>query len=226
MQFPFVCPGRWQLEHDFPHLGAFSSYSIPLCFNFVSSFLALLILVWRNSMSPVRSSFLFKKPVSRVACSKYSTAGLLVVWFATGVSTEIVEEFSAYVVVFFGSHSISFKSVFFCAYESLQGKEKNTSKSETSTYFVESIVVKPQASKSSANCWRFSPLEIEPSQRETSFSSILCSKDRKLSVNVSESGEITCTNSTNGGKTDQRNLNCQTCNQSKNTEHSDCEGFV
>ena len=25
LQFPFVSPGRWQLEHDFPRLGDFSS---------------------------------------------------------------------------------------------------------------------------------------------------------------------------------------------------------
>lgn len=84
-------------------------------------------------MSPVRSSFLFKKPVDGVACGKYSTAGLLVVWFTTDVSTEIVEEFSACVVMFFGSHSISFKSIFFSAYESLHGERKNTSKSEALT---------------------------------------------------------------------------------------------
>lgn len=60
-------------------------------------------------MFPVRSSsFLFNKPVGGVACGKYSTAGLLVVWFATGVSTGIVEEFFACVVVFFGSRSISY----------------------------------------------------------------------------------------------------------------------
>ena len=143
-------------------------------------------------MFPVRSSsFLFNKLVGGVACGKYSTAGLLVVWFATGVSTGIVEEFSACVVVFFGSRSISFKSIFFCGYESLRGEGKYTSKSEASTYFIESIVVNPRASKSFANYWRFSPLEIEPSQRETLFSSILYSKDRKLSVDVSESRKIT-----------------------------------
>lgn len=138
--------------------------------------------------------------------------------FTTGVSIEVVEEFSACVVVsFFDSRSISFKSIFFCAYESLRGEGKNTSKSEASTYFSESSVVKPRASKSLANCWRSSPLEMEPSQRETSFSSIPCSKDRKLSVNVSKSGEITCANSANGGKIGPGNLNCQTRTQSKNS---------
>ena len=109
LQFPFVHPGRWQLEHNFSCLGAFSSHLSGLCFNLVIVFLAPITLVCRNSMSPVRfSSFLFKKPVSGVACRKYFTAVLLVVWLPTGVSMEIVKEFSACV-----SHAISFKSIFF-----------------------------------------------------------------------------------------------------------------
>jgi len=76
-------------------------------------------------------SLLFKKPVGGVGCGKYSTAGLLVVWFAIVVPIELVKEISACVGLLLGTHSISFRSIFFCAYESLRGERKNTSTSPT-----------------------------------------------------------------------------------------------